>query len=198
MPEYLTVAQAAAALGISERQARRYAGRLAPDDRREAGHEAGHMTGALVRLEAMQSEREKAAKRIKTDMRPDVVKYEAGHMAGHDDRTPDMRPDAQSSEVLALLKSENTFLRSMLEARDRDAAELRAALRKALEVMPKALPDASTPNAENIGREDAPQAPIIPSGDQTNAAPKQSAPRGAKPRNLTAWQRIAARILGIR
>jgi hypothetical protein len=45
---WLTVAQASAALGISERQARRYAGRLAPDDRREAGHEAGHMTAALV------------------------------------------------------------------------------------------------------------------------------------------------------
>jgi hypothetical protein len=190
MSDYLTVSQAAARLGISERQARRYAGRLAPDDRREAGHEAGHMTGALVRLEAMQSEREKAAKRIKTDVGPDVVKHEAGR----NDRTP----DTQSGEVLALLKSENAFLRGMLEARDRDAAELRAALRKALEAMPKALTDGSTPNAENIGREDAPQAPIIRSGDVAPAPQKQGVQHGAKLRKLTTWQRVAARILGIR
>jgi excisionase family DNA binding protein len=105
----------------------------------------------------------------------------------------DSEPDP-TGEVLALLKSENAFLRGMLEARDRDAAELRAALRKALEAMPKALPDATTPLAENIGRENAPQAPIIPAADVTPVAQKQS----AKPRKLTAWQRIGARILGIR
>jgi len=187
--EYLTVSQAAAALGISERQARRYAGRLAPDDRREAGH----MTGALVRLEAMESEREKATKRAKTDVRPDALTPEAGHMAGHDDRTPDTTPDAQSSEVLALLKSENAFLRNMLEARDRDAAELRAALRKALENMPKAI---------TAGNESAPieaaTAPENAQAKETGASAKQSPQRGTKPRKLTAWQRIGSRILGIR
>ncbi len=51
---------------------------------------------------------------------------------------------------------------------------------------------------ENIGRENAPQPPIIPPGDVSPVAPKQAAQRGTKPRKLTAWQRVAARILGIR
>jgi hypothetical protein len=175
--EYLTVSQAAAALGISERQARRYAGRLAPDDRREAGH----MTGALVRLEAMEAEREKATKRAKTHTTPDALTHEAG-------RAPDVRPDAQSGEVLSLLKSENAFLRSMLEARERDAAELRAALREALKAMPKAI---------TAGNEAAQGAQSTQAKETTPIA-KQSAQRGKKPQRLTAWQRIGARILGIR
>jgi len=195
MPEYLTVSEAAAALGISERQARRYAGRLAPDDRREAGHEAGQMTGALVRLEAMEAEREKATGRAKTHTMPDALTPEAGHAP---DVRPDTTPDAQSGEVLALLKSENAFLRNMLEARDRDAAELRAALRKALDALPKALTDGSTPNAEKTTRYDAPQATQTAPGDVTPTAQKQAAQRGEKRPKLTAWQRVAARILGIR
>jgi hypothetical protein len=51
---------------------------------------------------------------------------------------------------------------------------------------------------ENQSRENAPQAAIIPLGDQTLAVPKQSPQRGARARKLTAWQRIGARILGIR
>ncbi len=51
---------------------------------------------------------------------------------------------------------------------------------------------------ENISRENAPQAPIIRSGDVIPVAQKQAARRATKPRKLTAWQRIGARILGIR
>jgi hypothetical protein len=50
-----------------------------------------------------------------------------------------------AEKYVAQLESENKFLRSSLEARDRDAAELRTALRKALEVMPKQL-NAGTPD----------------------------------------------------
>lgn len=42
-------------------------------------------------------------------------------------------------ELVEQLRSENFFLRSLLEQRDRDAAEIRAALRKALELAPKAI-----------------------------------------------------------
>ncbi len=96
--EYLTVSQAAARLGISERQARRYAGRLAPDDRREAGH----MTGALVSLAAMQIEREKATGRAKTDTTPDALTHEAGHTP---DVRPDTNPDSQSGQGIPPFKS---------------------------------------------------------------------------------------------
>jgi hypothetical protein len=51
---------------------------------------------------------------------------------------------------------------------------------------------------EKQGRENAPQAPIIAPGDQTPAATKQSPQNGTQRKTLTAWQRIGARILGIR
>lgn len=90
--EWLTVSQAALRLEISERQARRYAAKLADIDRREAGHgtdEAGHMTGprpALVRLEAMEVLRESA--RLRSNQKkqtPDMRPAQAG-------QTPDTRP----------------------------------------------------------------------------------------------------------
>ncbi len=101
--EWLTVSQAAAALGISERQARRDAKRLKADDRRDAGHKsqsAGHMAGhdaghksgsrpALVRLQALRDVRENAVSRakfpapdIQTDTMPDMTA-----------KVPDMAPD---------------------------------------------------------------------------------------------------------
>jgi hypothetical protein len=152
---WLTVSQAATALGISERQARRYAGRLAPDDRREAGHEAGHMTGALVRLEAMAAEREKATGHAKAsqstlrpDNGPDVTPDTKQAEAGRDDRPrPDVTPDADQSTLTAHLLEENRFLRAALEARDRDAAELRAALREALKISNRALVESTSTEA---------------------------------------------------
>ncbi len=192
--EYLTVSQAAAALGISERQARRYAGRLAPDDRREAGHEAGHMTGALVSLAAMQIEREKATGRALADATPDIRPDALTHEAGHDDRPrPDATPDAQSGEVLTLLKSENAFLRGLIEQRDRDAAELRAALRSALNAMPRAL---------TRGNESAPiEAATAPENAQvkeTTPPAVSSAQRGASARVLRPWQRAVMRMIKVK
>jgi hypothetical protein len=79
---------------------------------------------------------------------------------------------------LAELRDEVKFLRSALEARDRDAAELRAALREALKMSNRALP-AGYANAEV---ESAPQAsqraenapagnppPPVPNGAQTGS-----------------------------
>jgi flagellar biosynthesis GTPase FlhF len=69
---------------------------------------------------------------------------------------------AARGELLAHLQSENAFLRGLVEQRDRDAAELRAALREALKAMPKAIeqgttvvPSAdggSTPNAQKFAQ----------------------------------------------
>lgn len=92
--EWLTVAQAASRLGISERQARRYARRVAPDDRRGIGHEAGQRSGVttgpgpmLVRLSAIIEARNSATGIISNantaDMEPDIRPAEAGQMSGH-------------------------------------------------------------------------------------------------------------------
>ncbi len=105
-------------------------------------------------------------------------------------------PDVAAS--LAQSREEILFLRALVEQHQRSEAELRAALRKALDAMPKALPGENTPAAENTTRYDAPQAKITAPGDVTPVAQKQAAQRGMRARKLTTWQRIGARILRIR
>ena len=77
------------------------------------------------------------------------------------------KPDARE-ELVIELRDQVKFLRSALEARDRDAAELRAALRTALAAMPKQLTsgdqlqqvttDVSAANARAISSQDAQKA----------------------------------------
>jgi hypothetical protein len=128
---------------------------------------------------------------------PDTLPTVPDTRAGQSDSVP----DTANGEVLALLKSENAFLRGLVEQRDRDAAELRAALREALKAMPKALPDGAKP--EQVGAEkrepiEASQAASTTNASETAADAKQSPQRGAQAKKLAAWQRVAARILGIR
>ncbi len=159
--DWLTVSQAAAALGISERQARRDAKRLKTDDRRDAGHMAGHDAGhksgsrpALVRLQALRDVRENAVSRLKfaapdiqTDTVPDTIEPDAGHM---------------TVALLSQLQSENAFLRAQVEAANRQAAEATAALREYLKMQAKALPEArsSTRSDAETSRENRQEAPI--------------------------------------
>jgi hypothetical protein len=101
--EFVTIAEAARRLGISERQARRDAGRLPDSDRRDAGHapdKAGHRTAAQVRLNALAPLRGQA-------MMPD----KAGHHAGH---TPDTRHDGRD-ELIEQLRGEVSRLNGALE-----------------------------------------------------------------------------------
>jgi excisionase family DNA binding protein len=94
---------------------------------------------------------------------------------------------------LAQSREEILFLRGLVEQHQRSEAELRAALRKALDAMPLAI---------TAGNESAPieaaTAPENTQANQTTQPAKQSAPRGTQRKTLTAWQRIGARILGIR
>ncbi len=100
------------------------------------------------------------------------------------DATGDTTAGDTGGAFMAHLVEENTFLRGLVEQRDRDAAELRAALRTALNAMPKALPESSAPDALQ-----APQSvQAAPAGNQ--AQPVQSSPQRA-PRRKPAflWQR---------
>jgi hypothetical protein len=122
----------------------------------------------------------------------------------------DNATDNPSGEVLALLKSENAFLRGMVEQHQRSEAELRASLRAALAAMPKALPEGEKLEQAGAGTETS--TPVVPEkepieaaqgaqstpADQTVQVTKQSPQRGVQRRKLTAWQRMAARVLGIR
>ena len=74
--------------------------------------------------------------------------------ADRDDAAPDFR-----ARYIAQMEAENSFLKSQLEDANRNAAELRAALRKALEIAPRQLvqgtpTDATTPpNANATNRQ---------------------------------------------
>jgi excisionase family DNA binding protein len=212
MPEYLTVSQAAARLGISERTLRKRikSGEVEAEKRPlDGGGVAWHVHLSIERAgsepeaerknepEARRKsfESESASERKRTGSEPETAPEVSDTRAGSE-------PEAG---LIDQLRDENTFLRSQIdawrlqaEAANRTAAETSAALREALKAMPKGLPSGSTPDAEKQGRENAPQATQTAPDDVTPTAQKQAAQRGTKPRKLTAWQRIGARLLGIR
>jgi excisionase family DNA binding protein len=211
-PEYFTVSQAAARLGVSERTLRKRikAGEVEAEkrplngggvawhvqlspDRAGSEPEAERKNEPEARRKPFESE--SASERKRTGSAPETAPEVSDTRAGSE-------PEAG---LIDQLRDENAFLRSQVdawrlqaEAANRTASETATALRKALDAMPKGLPSGSTPDAEDTGRKDAAQAPQSAPTDRTPAAPKQSAQRRAKPRKLTAWQRIGARLLGIR
>ncbi len=198
MSDYLTVSQYAALIGVSEKTARKRITRGDVKAERAAlpgGGWAWHVYPERLEAVGSRLEGQNESESAQTNERLESVAVAVGSVPTA--KLPTVPTDAMV-ERLAQSREEILFLRGLVEQHQRSDAELRAALRKALEAMPKALPEASTPLAEKTGREDAPQAPIIRSGDVAPAPQNQSAQRGAKPRKLTAWQRIGARILGIR
>ncbi len=206
-PAELTINQAAARLGISERTLRKRikSGEVEAEKRTlDGGGVAWHVHLSPDRAG---SEPEAERKNEPEEERKSFERESASEQkrAGSGtENAPEVSDTRAGSEpeagLIDQLRDENAFLRSQIdawrlqaEAAHRTAAETSAALRKALDAMPKGLPSGSTPDAEN-----APQEPQTAPNDQTHAAIKQSPQRGAKPRKLTAWQRVAARVLGIR
>jgi hypothetical protein len=211
MTEPLTINQAAARLGISSRavQKRCANGTL-------AARRVSTPAGERWEVEAANLPANLDASRARTDepkgrepREPDAaLNSESGRALDANRQAIGREPDANTRELIAEKDARIADLRAQIdawrlqaEAANRTAAEASAALREALKAMPKALPD-----GEKLGqvgtvsatRENAPQAPIIAPGDISPTAQKQGAQRGAKPRKLTAWQRIGGRILGIR
>jgi excisionase family DNA binding protein len=118
------------------------------------------------------------------------------------DTTNDARAREESTPDLAALltqsREEIAFLRSMLEARERDSAELRAALREALKAMPKALPgggEFGQVRTENDAATFTTFTPLRKAETGQGGHPKkeQSTPRKVKP-----WQRAIMRMIGAR
>jgi excisionase family DNA binding protein len=172
-PDWLTVSQAAAALGISERTVRRRceSGKLAAnlattDNGREWQIEAAAAIGAATAADAAANIGQ-GADRVRPQNQSilsdvsEAAAIGAATVEGVSDQStlvPMLR------EQLADAREMNAFLRGALEARDRDAAELRAALREALKLSNRALPEAgqSTLSSSNDG------------GQWRNAAPQQA------------------------
>jgi hypothetical protein len=212
MTEYLTVSQAAARLGLSERTVRKRikTGEIEAEKRPlDGGGLAWHVHLSPARAGSepeAQRKNEPEARRKPFESESASERNRAGSATENAPEVSEPRAGSTpEAGLLDQLKEENAFLRSQVEAwrlqaeaANRTASETSAALRKALDAMPKALASGSTPTGEKTTRENDLQAPQTASGDQTGAPDKQSAQRGAKQRKLNAWQRIAARILRIR
>jgi hypothetical protein len=114
------------------------------------------------------------------------------------DDSPDTSTNSDlATKYVAQLETENRFLRAAVEARDRDAAELRAALRKALEAMPKQLTSGegsstrlSDESANNEAKRDTENEPPT----KTTSATKNGLQRPARREMRPLWMVV----LGIR
>jgi hypothetical protein len=181
--EWMPVAEAALRMGIKERQARRYAGRLDGLDRREAGREAGRVV-TLVKLSAMRAARAKAVHQGDAMSQAAVVPVVETVASEGEDRRLDRRETVVETaipsafnDLIDQLRSENAFLRNSVEQHQRDAAEMRAALRKALDAMPKQITgdDVELRNA-------TPPAPVVETSSGSKATEHQ--PTRREPRSL--------------
>lgn len=214
--DYLTVSQAAARLGISERTLRKRikAGEVEAEKRAiDGGGVAWHVQLSQGRAGSepeAERKNEPEARRKSFESESASERKRAGSGTETAPEVSDTRAGSEpEAALLDYLRTENEYLKSQIdawrlqaEAANRTAAETSAALRKALEAMPKALTSGGNleqVRTEKTAREDAPQAPIIAPADLAPVAQNQAnAQRAAKPRKLTGWQRAAARILGIR
>jgi hypothetical protein len=181
--EWMTIAEAAERMGIKERQARRYAGRLGGLDRREADREAGRVV-TLVKLSAMRAAREKAVHQGDAMSQAAVVETVETVAPEGEDRRLDRHETVVETaipsafnDLIEQLRSENAFLRNSVEQHQRDAAEMRAALRKALDSMPKQITAADVEL-----RTATPQTPVTETSSASQPTGHQPARR--EPRSL--------------
>jgi hypothetical protein len=177
--DWLTVSQAAAALGISERRLRRWldapenAARKAAGSRQEARRtRTGTRRAALLAPSLIEAARMDLLEREsgtehgeKTARNPAPDAAQVGENMAEEAARRVQSFEASSAardELVSELRDMNAFLRAALEARDRDAAELRAALREALKLSHRALLEpaqstADAPGTLTASRQDAPE-----------------------------------------
>jgi hypothetical protein len=138
----------------------------------------------------------------KTANRDQNTAADTSNGATGDDSSAAIVTTGDDTGLVGHLKAENIFLREQIaawrlqaEAANRTAAETAAALRKALDAMPKALSNGSTALSGSASPEKAPDATQSSPND---GMPKRSPQRGKEARKLAPWQHVVARILGIR
>jgi hypothetical protein len=190
--EWLTVSEVAARLKISERtvQRRCKSGKLTA--RLESGDDgaAWLINGATLPTgDAITAD---TADNVPTG---DATPNESESAQSVGSVTPDVAtlPTGADTDFLAHLKAENEFLRGAIEQHQRSEAELRAALRKALEAMPKQL-EAAEHSQVVSGAQEADSSAESNATTKETSAPtiaEQNAPR-REPRPL--WKVV----LGLR
>ncbi len=200
MSDYLTVSEAAARLKVSERTIRRRCetGKLKAELQPTATGSAWRIeadscgqvrpyvrTGAAIAADSVSSENQTQSRLDSADT--------AANSSDRCGQAAAIGADTERAlgrlEGMALSGLEKSIAQAVENAVALAIAPLADEIR-ALRLQVEKL--------EKQGRENAPQAPIIAPGDQTPAATKQSPQNGTQRKTLTAWQRIGARILGIR
>ena len=182
-PGWLSVSQAAAALGVSPKTVWRRAKAGELTARKVASGRGGFVweIGAdsipdATRQPTGQTERPDAQKRTPTTGQKPAFRAQTDRPKPSD--RPDSRPDttapnATAGEVellrdtLAKERENAAFLRGVIEQLQRDGAETRAALRKALELAPKEL---KAPSGDG-----APKPTEAPKARETDGAAKETA-----------------------
>lgn len=221
---WLSVSQAAAALGISERTARRMceSGKLA------ATIETGNNGGRIWRVDrAAISERAAMRPNDRADsVRPNRAATEKTSVRPHFEREneraaisanvvrPTVRPEraaknesvrptennalliAEKNERIADLRAIIESQKLQIEAANRQAAEATAALREYLKMQAKALPESisSTQNDGKTSRENASQQPINAAMGKVSQDIKNAAQNNARREMRPLWKVI----LGVR
>ena len=185
--QWRTVAEVAALLGVSERavQKRCTAGTL-------SAHRIETPKGAVWEIDAgnITASQNRAVRRAEPNAKssPNRTVRNAEPVT-----QPDDAPDF-ATRYVEHLESENDFLRRALEQRDRDAAELRAALREALKVQTRQLTTATEVPETALNRVPTPS-PYTDTQKPLTPAESQQTKTGAASREPRPLWRV---ILGIR
>lgn len=174
---WLSTSKAAAALGVSERTIQRRAAKGKVEARKVTGDDGEKWevllevpevpptvtTGAAIVTPQVPTGDDTHNERESVQVPPQIGDSVGTVPTGDDTVPPHQTRPEMEAELRAQLEREREqvmFLRGLVEQRDRDAAELRAALREALRAMPKQLSagDASAmPQTALTAPQDAPR-----------------------------------------
>ena len=185
--QWLTVSQAAAALGRSERTTRRMceSGTLAATVQ---ANESGGRAWFIERASVERAAKDAAMRPKRADVRPNSKREKSvrpQNDAAIIDRADSVRPQVAANDAAMLLREKEARINDLraqvesqklqIEAANRQAAEATAALREYLKLQAKALPGGTAngePQSESSTRNDA----AISS--QNDAQATQNKPRG--------------------
>jgi len=152
--KWLSVAAAARRLELSERTIQRRAARGELDARTVSDEQGKRL---LIRFE-VPTPNDRGADKLPTgaDNLTTHIHAQRGEAADNSPLAADKLPTPNDTSFAGHLLEENRFLRGVIEQLQRDGAEVRAALRKALELAPKQLAAPSPVQPDERAR-DAPQ-----------------------------------------
>lgn len=146
--QWLTVAEVANRLKVTPRtiQKRCKAGKLDARSVETPTGDQWQINAAAVETQGTKAANEATNRAANSREQAANVRSEQRRTAANRSQPqPDAAPDFRA-RYIAQIEEQNSFLKSQLEDANRNAAELRAALRKALEIAPRQLP-ATPPTA---------------------------------------------------